>query len=76
MSQEPRGVSVGNSAAQLYKKLCEVHSESWMQRSMHYLSVMEPFMSMGVVHPTTTDATGASTRVALDGVRPRHPLPS
>lgn len=28
----------GNSATQLYKKLCEAHTEAWMRRSIHYLS--------------------------------------
>ncbi|KAL2080702.1 hypothetical protein ACEWY4_024495 [Coilia grayii] len=43
----------GNSATQLYKKLCEVHSETWMRRSTHYLSVMEPFLTSGVVRACT-----------------------
>ncbi|XP_056127239.1 uncharacterized protein LOC130104727 [Rhinichthys klamathensis goyatoka] len=43
----------GNSATQLYKKLCEAHTEAWMRRSIHYLSVMEPFTSRGVVRMCT-----------------------
>ncbi|CAM4535419.1 unnamed protein product [Leuciscus chuanchicus] len=43
----------GNSATQLYKKLCEAHTEAWMRRSIHYLSVMEPFTSRGVVRRCT-----------------------
>ncbi|CAM4570443.1 unnamed protein product [Leuciscus chuanchicus] len=38
----------GNSATQLYKKLCEAHTKAWMRWSIHYLSVMEPFTSRGV----------------------------
>ncbi|CAL8258403.1 unnamed protein product [Arctogadus glacialis] len=43
----------GNSATQLQKKLCEAHTEAWMRRSIHYLSVMEPFTSTGVVRQCT-----------------------
>ncbi|KAK7175379.1 hypothetical protein R3I93_002325 [Phoxinus phoxinus] len=43
----------GNSATQLYEKLCEAHAEAWMRRSIHYLSVMEPFTSRGVVRRCT-----------------------
>ncbi|CAM4570339.1 unnamed protein product [Leuciscus chuanchicus] len=43
----------GNSATQLYKKLCEAHTEAWMRWSIHYLSVMEPFTSRGVVRRCT-----------------------
>ncbi|XP_051250139.1 uncharacterized protein LOC127359931 [Dicentrarchus labrax] len=43
----------GNSPTQLYNKLCEAHTEAWMRRSIHYLSVMEPFASLGVVRRCT-----------------------
>ncbi|CAM4571738.1 unnamed protein product [Leuciscus chuanchicus] len=49
LREHPRG----NSATQLYKKLCEAHTEAWMRRSIHYLSVMEPFTSQGVVRRCT-----------------------
>ncbi|XP_051996487.1 uncharacterized protein LOC127653743 [Xyrauchen texanus] len=45
--------TLGNSATQLYKKLCEAHTEAWMRQSIHYLSVMEPFTSRGVVRMCT-----------------------
>ncbi|KAK0140599.1 hypothetical protein N1851_022414 [Merluccius polli] len=44
---------LGNSPTQLYNKLCEAHTEAWMRRSIHYLSVMEPFASIGVVRRYT-----------------------
>ncbi|KAK0153860.1 hypothetical protein N1851_004052 [Merluccius polli] len=47
----------GNSPTQLYHKLCEAHTEAWMRQSMHYLSVMEPFASMGVVRMCTPPPT-------------------
>ncbi|CAL8358257.1 unnamed protein product [Merluccius merluccius] len=47
----------GNSPTQLYNKLCEAHTEAWMRRSMHYLSVMEPSTSMGVVRMCTPPPT-------------------
>ncbi|XP_077058226.1 uncharacterized protein LOC143720384 [Siphateles boraxobius] len=40
--------SLGNSVSMLYHKLCEQHSEEWMERSLQYLSVCHRF------HGTTT----------------------
>ncbi|XP_051953220.1 uncharacterized protein LOC127623061 [Xyrauchen texanus] len=36
--------SLGNSASMLYHKLCEQHSEDWMERSLQYLSVCKRFL--------------------------------
>ncbi|CAM4668159.1 unnamed protein product [Leuciscus chuanchicus] len=35
--------SLGNSVSMLYHKLCEQHSEEWMERSLQYLSVCDRF---------------------------------
>lgn len=35
--------SLGNSATMLYHKLCEQHTEEWMERSLQYLSVCDRF---------------------------------
>ncbi|XP_016104299.1 uncharacterized protein [Sinocyclocheilus grahami] len=35
--------SLGNSATMLYHKLCEQHSEDWMERTLQYLSACERF---------------------------------
>ncbi|XP_056120618.1 uncharacterized protein LOC130097702 [Rhinichthys klamathensis goyatoka] len=43
--------SLGNSATQLYKKLCESHSEAWMRRSIQYLSECRHFMTSGSIRP-------------------------
>ena len=39
--------ALGNSATQLYTKLCEGHSEAWMRRAMQYLGECEPFLALG-----------------------------
>ncbi|CAM4571621.1 unnamed protein product [Leuciscus chuanchicus] len=43
--------SLGNSATQLYKKLCESHSEAWMRRSIQYLGECQHFMTFGNIRP-------------------------
>ncbi|KAL2087162.1 hypothetical protein ACEWY4_018221 [Coilia grayii] len=43
--------TMGNSVAQLYKKLQEQHSEAWMQRVLQYLTACEPFARICVVRP-------------------------
>ncbi|XP_016115196.1 uncharacterized protein [Sinocyclocheilus grahami] len=35
--------TLGNSATMLYHKLCEQHSEDWMERTLQYLSACERF---------------------------------
>ncbi|KAK9963911.1 hypothetical protein ABG768_005130 [Culter alburnus] len=35
--------SLGNSATMLYHKLCEQHSEDWMERTLQYLSACDRF---------------------------------
>ncbi|XP_015252759.1 PREDICTED: uncharacterized protein LOC107099223 [Cyprinodon variegatus] len=40
-----RSGPLGNSAKQLYNNLRELHSDSWMRRSLHYLGVCEQFFS-------------------------------
>ncbi|KAJ8346395.1 hypothetical protein SKAU_G00277960 [Synaphobranchus kaupii] len=42
-----REQALGNSATQLYTKLCEGHSEAWMRRSIQYLDECEHFLAMG-----------------------------
>ena len=42
-----RDRALGNSATQLYTKLCESHSEAWMQRTMQYLGECEHFLALG-----------------------------
>ncbi|KAJ8370901.1 hypothetical protein SKAU_G00109290 [Synaphobranchus kaupii] len=39
--------ALGNSATQLYTKLCEGHSEAWMRRSMQYLGECKHFLATG-----------------------------
>ncbi|XP_062340201.1 uncharacterized protein LOC134038681 [Osmerus eperlanus] len=39
--------ALGNSATQLYTKLCESHSEAWMRRAMQYLGECEHFLALG-----------------------------
>lgn len=41
--------SRGNSATQHYNKIRELHTESWMRKTIRYLSVMKPFRRAGVV---------------------------
>lgn len=43
--------SLGNSATQLNKKLCESHSEAWMRRSIQYLGEYQHFMTSGNIRP-------------------------
>ena len=38
---------MGNSATQLYTKLCEGHSEAWMRRTMQYLGECKHFLALG-----------------------------
>ncbi|XP_056094648.1 uncharacterized protein LOC130073203 [Rhinichthys klamathensis goyatoka] len=38
--------SIGNSVSMLYHKLCEQHSEEWMERSLQYLSVCDRFQGI------------------------------
>lgn len=47
--------SLGNSTTMLYHKLCEQHSEDWMERTLHYLSVCDRFQG------TTTTTTRSIT---------------
>lgn len=42
---------MGNSATQLYNKLCEGHSEAWMRRSIQYLGECEHFLASGTIRP-------------------------
>ncbi|KAJ8370906.1 hypothetical protein SKAU_G00109340 [Synaphobranchus kaupii] len=39
--------ALGNSATELYTKLCEGHSEAWMRRSMQYLGECKHFLATG-----------------------------
>ena len=48
-----RARSRGNSVTQHQKKLCELHTEFWMRKSLRYLSVMKPFKKAGVVSQVT-----------------------
>lgn len=43
---------LGNSVSQLYRKLCEQHSEDWATRVLQYLTACEPFVKSSVVLST------------------------
>ncbi|XP_061118069.1 uncharacterized protein LOC133141515 [Conger conger] len=62
--------SLGNSATQLYRKLCEGHSEAWMRRSMQYLGECEHFLAMGSERhdfpPPPSHAARAHTPLAAE----------
>ncbi|XP_016328244.1 uncharacterized protein LOC107677738 [Sinocyclocheilus anshuiensis] len=44
---------LGNSATMLYHKLCEQHSEDWMERTLQYLSACDRFQSTTNTRPIT-----------------------
>lgn len=48
--------SLGNSAAMLYHKLCEQHSEDWMERTLQYLTVCDRFQG-NTTRPITPPPT-------------------
>ncbi|KAL0966864.1 hypothetical protein UPYG_G00301130 [Umbra pygmaea] len=43
--------TLGNSATQLYTKLCEAHSDAWMRQSLQYLGECERFLTSGNIRP-------------------------
>ncbi len=48
--------SLGNSVSMLYHKLCEQHSEDWMERSLQYLTVCHRFQGT-TMRPVTPPPT-------------------
>jgi len=47
---------LGNSVSMLYHKLCEQHSEDWMERSLQYLTVCHRFQGT-TMRPVTPPPT-------------------
>ncbi|XP_078811400.1 uncharacterized protein LOC144995548 [Oryzias latipes] len=72
-----RSHTLGNSANRLYNTLREQHSDSWMRRAIHYLSVCKQFLALsnvgGAVSTTSTYAPSSITRLAADGLWLRRP---